>query len=63
MKVNIWVKSFIYAGMNFGVLFFSLVRLIEGVSAQKIAIIFFAAAVWINLMLWLGFRMRERGSL
>jgi uncharacterized membrane protein len=63
MKVSIGVKIFIYVGMNFGVLFFSLIGLVQGVSAQKIVIICVAAAAWINLMLWAGFRMREKGAL
>ncbi len=63
MKVSGKVKAFCYVGMNFGVLFFSIVGLIDGVSAERSLIILLASAVWINFMLWLGFRIREKGSL
>jgi len=63
MKVSVKVKAFCYVGMNFGVLFFSFVCLVQGVSTQRSLIIYLASAVWINLMLWAGFRMRDKGTL
>jgi hypothetical protein len=63
MKVSAKVKTSCYAGMNFGTLFFSAVIVIQGVSIQRSLIIYIAATVWINLMLWVGFRMRDKGSL
>ncbi len=63
MKVGIKVKAFCYVGMNFGVLFFSLVGLIHGVSVERTLIILLASALWMNLMLWVGFRIRDKGSL
>ena len=63
MKVSGKVKAFCDVGMNVGVLFFSIVGLIDGVSAERSLIILLASAVWINFMLWLGFRIREKGSL
>ncbi len=62
-KVSWKVKAFCYVGINFGILFFSVVRLLEGVSPQMILIIYLASTLWINLMLWAGFRMRDKGQL
>ena len=63
MKVSAKVKAFCYFGMNFGVLFFSLVTLIDGASIEKSLFTYCCSAIWINLMLWLGFRLREKGKI
>jgi hypothetical protein len=49
--------------MNFGVFSPSLVGLIdEKLSVERMAAIDIAAALWIDAMKWLGFRMREKGT-
>jgi len=63
MKVSGKVKAFIYVVMNFGILVWSGAEFLEGMSAQRFLIIYLASTVWINLMLWVGFRMRDKGSL
>jgi hypothetical protein len=63
MKVSIKVKAFIYAGMNVGILVWSGATFLEGMSAQRFLIVYLVSTVWINLMLWAGFRMRDKGSL
>lgn len=63
MKVSVKVKAFCYGGMNFGILFFSIVYFIQGVSLQRSLIVYLAAAIWINLTLWIGFRLRDKGIL
>lgn len=63
MKVSVKVKAFCYVGMNLGILVWSVAEFLEGMSAQRFLIFYLAATVWINLMLWVGFRMRDKGSL
>jgi len=63
MKVSAKVKAIIYVGMNFGLLVWSGASFLEGMSAKWFFIIYFGSTLWINLMLWIGFRMRDKGSL
>jgi len=63
MKVSFKVKAFCYVGMNFGILVWSVARLLEGMSLQWFLIVYLGSTVWLNLMLWIGFRMRDKGSL
>jgi hypothetical protein len=62
-KVSWKVKTFCYVGINFGIVFFSVVRFIEGVSPEWSLIIYLAASIWMNLMLWAGFRVRDKGHI
>jgi hypothetical protein len=63
MKVSVKVKTFIYVGMNFGLLVWSGASFLEGMSAQRFLFVYLGSTVWINLMLWVGFRMRDKGRL
>jgi hypothetical protein len=61
MKVSVKVIALCYVGINFGVLVFSVTTLLQGVSVERSLIIYLASAVWMNLMLWGMFKMRDRG--
>jgi len=63
MKVSIKVKAFCYVLMNFGVLGFSAITLLQGASVERSLIIYLASSVWMNLLFWFLFRMRDKGSL
>jgi len=62
MKVSVKVKTLCYVGMNFGVLVFSVATLLQGVSVQRSLIIYLASALCMNSMLWVMFRVRDKGS-
>ena len=59
-KISSRFKLFIYAAMNAGVLFFSSVVLVQGASARASLIIYLVSAVLLNLMLWAGFKIKDR---
>lgn len=63
MKVRARVKAFCYTGMNFGVLFLFLVLLIDGASMEQSLIILIGSLISVNLILWLGFRIKEQGTI
>jgi hypothetical protein len=59
-KISSRFKLFIYAAMNAGVLFFSSVVLVQGASARASLIIYLVSAVLLYLMLWAGFKIKDR---
>jgi hypothetical protein len=63
MKVSVKVKVFCYVLMNFGILGFSAITLLQGISPQRCLIIYLASAVWMNLLFWFLFRLRDKSSL
>jgi hypothetical protein len=64
MKVSVKYKVLGYSIMNFSTLFFSATAAIQGrMSIQWGLIIYLASALWINLLVWVWFRMKDKGSL
>jgi len=59
MKVSVKVKVFCYVLMNFGILGFSAITLLQG----AFLIIYLVSAIWMNLLFWFLFRLRDKGSL
>jgi len=60
MKVSGKVKALCYVGINFGVLVFSVATLLQGVSVERSLVIYLASALWMNLLIWGMFKMRDR---
>jgi hypothetical protein len=60
MKVSGKVKVFCYVCLNFGVVFWSVILLLEGFSAQRSLLIFLVSGVAINLLTWTMFRLKEQ---
>ena len=60
MKVSGKVKALCYVGINFGVLVFSVATLLQGVSVERSLVIYLASALWLNLLIWGMFKMRDR---
>jgi fatty acid desaturase len=63
MKVSVKVKVFCYVLMNFGILGFSAITLLQGAFLQRSLIIYLVSAIWMNLLFWFLFRLRDKGSL
>jgi hypothetical protein len=63
MKVSVKVKAFCYACVNIGILGWSIIVLLDGASVQRSFLIFVVSLAIMNLLLWLLFRMRDKGSL
>jgi hypothetical protein len=59
MKTSFKFKALCYGVTNFGVLFFSAVAFLQGVSAKMSLVIYLGSAAWVNLLYWALFRIRD----
>jgi hypothetical protein len=63
MRVSLKVKAFCYVCVNIGVVGWSIILLLEKTPAQRALLTFLISLVMMNLLLWLLFRMKDKGSL
>ena len=62
-RVNSKVKIFCYVCFNVGVALWSGLVCLESTSIRRGLFIFFGSLVFINLLLWIGFKARDSGRL
>ena len=62
MKISPKFKVFIYVVMNIGILIWYGIIALQNVSPRNGLIILLASAVWMNVLLWFLFRMREKNQ-
>ena len=63
MSARVRTKRLCYISANLGVLIWSVVNLLDGISFERTMLIFLISLIGINLLLWFLFRAKENGSL
>jgi hypothetical protein len=57
------IKIIVYTGMNIGVFIWAAAYCLESASFRRGIIVLVSSLVLINVLMWLGFRAREKGYL
>jgi hypothetical protein len=57
------IKIIVYTGMNIGVFIWAAAYCLESASLRRGITVLVSSLVLINVLMWLGFRTREKGYL